>query len=66
MGDKITHELYPELSIDTEEIAGADRAMVTDAKLSTRAVRQHVSANENFLQPPIELAYQKDSASLDV
>jgi len=59
MGDKITHQLYPELSIDTEEIAGADRAMQTDAKLSTRAIRQHVSANENFLQAADELAYQK-------
>jgi alanyl aminopeptidase len=59
MGDKITHQLYPELSIDTEEIAGADRAMQTDAKASTRAVRQHVSANENFLQAADELAYQK-------
>jgi alanyl aminopeptidase len=59
MGDKITHQLYPELSIDTEEIAGADRAMLTDAKPSTRAVRQPVSANENFLQTADELAYQK-------
>lgn len=59
MGDKITHQLYPELSIDTEEIAGADRAMLTDAKLSTRAIRQHVAANENFLQAADELAYQK-------
>ncbi len=59
MGDKITHQLYPELSIDTEEIAGADRAMLTDAKPSTRAIRQPVSANENFLQAADELAYQK-------
>ena len=59
MGDKITHQLYPELSIDTEEIAGADRAMLTDAKPSTRAIRQPVSANENFLQTADELAYQK-------
>jgi alanyl aminopeptidase len=59
MGDKIGHQLYSELSLDTEEIAGADRAMLTDAKLSTRAVRQHVSANENFLQTADELAYQK-------
>jgi cytosol alanyl aminopeptidase len=59
MGDKITHQLYPELSIDTEEIAGADRAMLTDAKPSTRAIRQPVAANENFLQAADELAYQK-------
>lgn len=59
MGDKISDRLFPELCIAEAEINGADRAMLTDAKLSTRAIRQPVRALDNLMQSADELAYQK-------
>jgi len=59
MGDKISDRLFPELCVADAEINGADRAMLTDAKLSTRAIRQPVRAQDNLMQSADELAYQK-------
>jgi alanyl aminopeptidase len=59
LGDKISEQLFPELGVAVEEVNGATRAMLTDAKLSTRAIRQPVHAADNLMHSADELAYQK-------
>jgi alanyl aminopeptidase len=43
MGDKISNKVYPELDISVESLRGVQRAMSTDALLSTRAMRQPIT-----------------------
>lgn len=64
MGDKITHEVFPEYGVDVSAIRSASMAMVTDARPSTRAIRQPIEATDNLLQTADELAYNKGEAVL--
>jgi aminopeptidase N len=64
MGDKVTQEAFPETAVDVRSVEGAQTAMSTDARLTTRALRQPVSAMDNLLQAADELAYQKGEAVL--
>ena len=64
MGDKVTAEAFPEFRIELDAVQGVQRAMVTDARLSTRAIRQPVTVLDNLLQAADELAYQKGQAVL--
>jgi hypothetical protein len=45
-------------------VEGTQKAMNTDARLTTRAIRQPVAAMDNLLQAADELAYQKGEAVL--
>ncbi len=42
MGTKIADEVFPEYKIEARQTRSAQRAMITDARLSTRAIRRHV------------------------
>ena len=64
MGDKAAAEAFPEFRTAVESVRGTQRAMNTDARLSTRAIRQPVAALDNLLQSADELAYQKGQAVL--
>ena len=64
MGDKITDEVYPEYNTGIRELRATQGAMETDSRLSTRAIRQPVSALDNLLQAADELAYQKGQSVL--
>ena len=64
MGDKAAEEAFPELRTAVSDVATLQGAMVTDARLSTRAIRQPVSALDNLLQAADTLAYQKGEAVL--
>ena len=64
MGNKISAETFPEFGTQVEAMAGTQFAMSTDARLSTRAIRQPVSSLDNLLQSADELAYQKGQAVL--
>ena len=64
LGDKITNQVYPEFNIPVRELEGRERAYTTDARLSTRAIRQPVTASINLNQLADELAYQKGEAVL--
>ena len=64
MGDKAASEAFPELRTAVSEVAGMQPAMVTDARLSTRAIRQPVTAIDNLLQAADALANQKGQAVL--
>jgi alanyl aminopeptidase len=64
MGDKVTQEAFPHTEIETRTVEGAQKAMNTDARLTTRAIRQPVAAMDNLLQAADELAYQKGQAVL--
>ncbi len=66
MGDKITHEVFPEYGVDVSAARAASGAMITDARPSTRAVRQPVAATDNLLQSADELAYSKGQAVLSM
>ena len=64
MGDKASQEAFPEFATDVTDVADLQGAMVTDARLSTRAIRQPVTALDNLLQSADTLAYQKGEAVL--
>jgi cytosol alanyl aminopeptidase len=64
MGDKVTQEAFPDIQVETRSVEGAQKAMTTDARLTTRAIRQPVGAMDNLLQAADELAYQKGEAVL--
>ena len=64
MGDKVTQEAFKETEVETRSVEGAQKAMNTDARLTTRAIRQPVGAMDNLLQAADELAYQKGEAVL--
>jgi alanyl aminopeptidase len=64
MGTKVMDEVYPEFRSGLGSFGGRRRAMTTDARLSTRAIRQPVSAARNLNQLADELAYSKGQAVL--
>ncbi len=64
MGDKITHQVFPQYNVPVRELRGTQDAMETDARLSTRAIRQSVDAFANIDRLFDELAYQKGQAVL--
>ena len=59
MATKISHDLYPELDFDVLSVRGGNRAMLADARVATRSVRQPVENEANLLQSADVLAYQK-------
>ncbi len=64
MGEKITHQVYPEFGTDLTLVQDADEAMRTDGRLTSRAIRQPVSSLNNLLQSADVLAYNKGQAVL--
>jgi alanyl aminopeptidase len=66
MGDKAAAEAYPEFGTEVAVMEGTQFAMSTDARLTTRAIRQPVSSLDNLLQSADELAYQKGQAVLSM
>ena len=64
MGDKVTHEVYPQFNMPMEELSGTKDAYGTDDHLSTRAIRQKVDEHINLNQLADALAYQKGQAVL--
>ncbi len=64
MGDKVTHQVFPQYNTPVRELGGTQAAMVTDARPSTRAIRQSVDAFANIDRLFDELAYQKGQAVL--
>lgn len=64
MGNKISDEVYPEYKMHIQDLQATQGAMRIDSRLSTRAIRQPVSALGNLLQAADELAYKKGQAVL--
>src|SRR5207245_8600844 len=64
MGDKISQETFPETNTAVRSAAGTQRAMVTDGRPSTHAIRQPVKASDNLQQIFDALAYEKGEAVL--
>jgi alanyl aminopeptidase len=64
MGDKVTHEVFPQYNTTVRELSGTQAAMNTDAGATTRAVRQSVEATANIDRLFDELSYQKGQAVL--
>ncbi|MBI4553618.1 MAG: ERAP1-like C-terminal domain-containing protein, partial [Candidatus Latescibacteria bacterium] len=64
LGDKITDQVFPQYRIALTQVRDGQLAMLTDAKVSTRAIRQPVTAGDNPEQFFDELAYQKGQAVL--
>ena len=64
MGDKIAEKVYPDYQIDLAGLTSIDEAMLTDSRVSSRAMRQPVSSAENLLQMADALAYNKGQAVL--
>jgi len=66
MGNKAAAEAFPEFGTQVAALEGTQFAMSTDARLSTRAIRQPVSSLDNLLQAADELAYQKGQSVLSM
>jgi alanyl aminopeptidase len=64
MGDKICDRTFPEFRLGAAQVDSMQSALTTDARLSTRAVRQPVTAEVNLDQLADELAYDKGQAVL--
>ena len=64
LGEKITHEVFPEYGVEQRLVAEADEAMLTDGKLTSRAIRQPVTTLDNLLQSADVLAYEKGQSVL--
>jgi alanyl aminopeptidase len=64
LGDKITQQVFPEFDSAVRELEGSGRALATDSRLSTRAIRQPVDQNVNLEQIADVLAYNKGQAVL--
>jgi alanyl aminopeptidase len=66
MGNKITDQVFPQYNMSVRELSGTQEAMETDARLSTRAIRQSVDAFANIDRLFDELSYQKGQAVLSM
>lgn len=66
LGTKITYEVYPEFKSDIASLKGANRAMLTDSRPSTHAMRRPVAADDNLMQAFDALAYQKGQVILEM
>ncbi|MEO6463057.1 MAG: M1 family metallopeptidase, partial [Candidatus Eisenbacteria bacterium] len=64
LGEKVTHEVFPEYGIEERLITDSEEAMQTDGRLTTRAIRQPVAALDNLLQSADVLAYNKGQSVL--
>jgi alanyl aminopeptidase len=64
MGDKVSDQAFPEFKAELAQVSGMNDAMTTDARLSTRAMRQPVEGVENLDQLADTLAYDKGQAVL--
>ena len=66
MGTRVVDKVFPEFNDGLRSLEGKQRAMNTDGRLSTRAMRQPITAAENLDQAADELAYNKGEAVLDM
>jgi len=64
MGDKITQQVAPEFQTDVDQVNDGFRAMVVDARLTTRAVRPPLLATHNLSQIFDVISYQKGESVL--
>ncbi len=64
MGDKVSDAVFPQYRADATQVDAMQDAMQTDARLSTRAIRQPVKSGDNFDQLADALAYDKGQAVL--
>jgi alanyl aminopeptidase len=63
MGDKITHEVFPELRMDLEVIRDAQDVMGSDALPTASAIRRPVESTDTLLQD-VGVQYDKGKAVL--
>jgi cytosol alanyl aminopeptidase len=66
MGSKVTQEVAPQYQTPVRDLHGRQNALTTDARPSTRAIRQRVDAFDNFDILFDELAYDKGQAVLEM
>ncbi|HYS04336.1 MAG TPA: M1 family metallopeptidase [Candidatus Dormibacteraeota bacterium] len=64
MGDRISDQVFPGGRLQIAQVSGMQSAMRTDARLSTRAMRQPIEGVENLDQLADELTYDKGQAVL--
>ena len=63
MGDKITHEVFPEYRLDLEVIRDGQGVMGTDARPTASAIRRPVESTDTLLQD-VGVQYNKGKAVL--
>ena len=64
MATRVVDEVYPEVHDRIRTLSGTQRAMATDSRLSTRAMRQHIAGNTSLGETANELTYSKGEAVL--
>jgi alanyl aminopeptidase len=63
MGDKITHQVYPEFNWDLTALEGTLAVMSEDARPSTSPIRRPMESTDNLFEN-VGLAYEKGKAVL--
>jgi alanyl aminopeptidase len=63
MGDKITHEVYPEFRTDVTELSSVHNVMTNDVRPSAQAIHREVAADANLLEN-VGVQYNKGKAVL--
>ena len=63
MGDKITHQIFPDLGVDISSTMSGQRIMIGDARETSVAIRQPVISTDNMMQD-VGLAYAKGKTVL--
>jgi alanyl aminopeptidase len=66
LGDKVSAEVAPEFHFEIDEVSGTLRAMATDSRLTTRAIRARLLATDNLGGLFDELSYDKGQAVLNM
>ncbi len=66
MGDKITHEVYPEYKTDVSVVSSNNRAMVVDSRPSTKPARKEILPTDNLEDSFNALAYNKGQALISM
>lgn len=66
MGNKSTSSLRPEYGVALRTLRGVQQAMATDARLTSRVIREPVDTLDNLLQSADVLTYRKGGAVLSM
>jgi len=65
LGDKITQEVFPEYRLEVSSVRSTNRAMISDARPSTKPVRKPVESPAQIMEDA-GMAYSKGQAVLEM
>ncbi len=66
MGDKVSHQVYPDLRLDIANVNSTASAIIYDSRLSTRAVHSEIESADDLWQMADIITYSKGQAILEM